>query len=283
MVTLVCFFTDNKKYDKLLEVSINSFKAFHKSDNYILTALNDDFIKNDNIHKNKFDRLSPGIKKYLYSYLLYQSLRDKNNVNKLIILGADTITCSRLDEFLDNDTDDVIATLDYEYKIPLEIKNSNKDNHINADVVCFNNIKALEDCINLYFSGFISNYYEQGCLNKVLISGDYSYSYKIVDHTDFNKSNVFYNCRSKGTTASSGKKPWKKYVKKFYVKNGGLYTRNNIRIKLFHYAEGLGTLNDEDFKSLMNKWIFEFFNKDTKKFFKQFCNSGNFFEKKYEI
>jgi len=90
----------------------------------------------------------------------------------MIVLGADTITTSRLDEFIDDDEHDIIASLDYPYtghkfrmteKMNLLAK---KDFiHVNADVVCFNNIHAIEDTMKFGTSG---PYYEQGGLNRMI-------------------------------------------------------------------------------------------------------------------
>jgi len=90
----------------------------------------------------------------------------------MIILGADTMTCSRLDEFIDDDEHDIIASLDYPYKghkFKMTKENevlAKKDFiHVNSDVVCFNNQQALEDIIANSTAG---PYYEQGGLNKII-------------------------------------------------------------------------------------------------------------------
>ena len=95
---------------------------------------------------------------YIYAY----EIMKKYNYEKVIILGSDTIVCGRLDEFLDNDSTPVLATLNYWIQestehwltptIEVELENGKKEiDHlnINADVVCFNNSEALLKVITL--------------------------------------------------------------------------------------------------------------------------------------
>jgi len=274
MVKVGCvFYTDTPRYDKLLEVAIKSFKNFHKQENIKVFIFN-------NSHCKKFgidSRLPPGIIKYLFGHVSMEVFK----CDKTIILGADTITCDRLSEFLDDNESDILCSLDYCYKIPLDIKNSNNENHVNADVVCFNNKKALLDCLNIY--NFLQTpYYEQGCLNYLLFSEKYNYKFKIVDYP-YPQSKVCYNVRSKGNIAAEeGEKPWGPFVEKFTTKNNKLYDFNNNQIKVFHYCEGLGNLNNVLFCKLINDWIFKYFNNETKQFFKE--NTGtDFFDKEFQL
>jgi hypothetical protein len=52
---------------------------------------------------------------------------------------------------------------------------------------------------------------------------------------------------------------------------------------MWHYCEGIGGLQDDHFIKLMNNYNFKWFNEDTKKFFKEHCSSGDFFEKEFSI
>lgn len=162
MVALVCYYTDDKKYDKLLEVSVNSFKYFHKNESYELHTLK----KNDLSTLDVDETLPAGVAKFEASLKLAKKIK----ASKLIILGADTIICSRLDEFFDDNFNDVLTTLDYPYKIPIDIKNSNENNHLNADVICINNLHFLECLLDEYKKNpkKFDPYLEQGALNWMI-------------------------------------------------------------------------------------------------------------------
>jgi len=69
-----------------------------------------ELIKKINTKEGLSNNLGP--MKYAFGY----HIAKKYNYDKVIVLGADTITCARLDEFLDNNEDDVLATLDYNYQ-----------------------------------------------------------------------------------------------------------------------------------------------------------------------
>lgn len=280
MVTLVSYYTDNHKYDKLLEVSVNSFKHFHKNDDYILKLTN----KKDLDFLNINDKSPPGILKFKCAY----QLAKKFNANKVIILGADTIICSRLDEFLDNDIDQILASQDYEYKIPLNIKNSTAENHVNADVVCFNDLKSLKLIIKEYEKNphFFKDYYEQGALNYILFSGKFSITYKIVDSKSSNSKNL-YNVRSKGRSISrytgvDNSLNYAYYISKYKVIGDKLYTPEDHQIKVFHYAQGLGTFEKDNFEKIINYFTNLIFNNETKIFFTK-ISSTNFFNETFKL
>ena len=188
----------------------------------------------------------PGICKFILG--LWTTLA--GGYERVIILGADTITCSRLDEFFIDYESDFIGTLDYNYPLAISsgfgtptdkpdpaflspmilddekrgnnivvspnplleditderelinpeteknmeaykhlCKNSNLYKfqfvHLNADVVCFNNLKFLKYVIDFATQniqpaqrfennippGFVNQYYEQGSLNFCTFAG----------------------------------------------------------------------------------------------------------------
>lgn len=262
-----------KKYNKLSLVSYNSFIAHNENvDTYLI---NDEKILDYSCSKF-INKISVGVLKYMLACEIGKS----KNYNKIIILGSDTITCSRLDEFIDDDEHDILATLDYPYQLITDrVKSPDSETHLNADVVCFNNLKALDEIISV--SIYHPIYHEQGGLNEIVWSSQ-KYKTKIVDYP-YEKSKVIYNARAKGNiTDEYGQKPWDKYVGKYYVKNKKLFSHDHKQIKVFHYCEGLGTLNEDKFNELLNWWIFSCFNQETKLFFKNVCNAGDFFEKRYE-
>jgi hypothetical protein len=290
-----CFiYSDSEKFDKLQECAIKSFKKFHPDIKiYAYTSHNTEF--------NHLNQVSSGYKKFLFAH----EAAKQQNVNKIIILGADTITCSRLDEFLDDNKTDVLATLDYPYQLLLQsvpceqvskgFINSisslalsfSKNDHVNADVVCFNNIEALHEILNCH-RWMANEYYEQAALNYVC-NVQNKYSSKIVDG-DYENSNVVYNARAKGnTTAGSGDRPWFKYTSIFKTEGNKLHTNTHEhcskskQIKIWHYCDGLGNLPKENFESIINDWIQKGFNQETKDFFTNECDCGNFFKQKFTI
>lgn len=261
-----------KKYKKMSAVAANSFKKFHPNIDLFLIDES-----NLNLYSSNELNLSFGFLKYAIAY----EIMKKHKKDKIIILGSDTITCDYLSEFIENDEDDILATLDYPYQLCINnFCTPDSETHLNADVVCFNNSEAILDCIkkapqhNLYF--------EQGALNEIVWTTN-KYKTKIVDGP-YKETKVLYNVRSKGNIiAAPYTKPWSQYTKLFYVKENKLYTHDNKQIKVFHYCEGFGTMKDEFFLEIINSWIFDWFNEDTKNFFKQNCDSANFFEEKYEL
>lgn len=271
-----------KNYQKLGKVAADSFSKWHPDID--LYFINDENEKEFFSYKNK-NLFSVGI----YKYVLAAEIMKLKKYNKIIILGSDTITCSRLDEFLDNDEDDFLATLDYPYQFVSNyppVHSPDSETHLNADVICFNNIKPIYDIIKA--SHFHKIYYEQGGLNEVAWSGRYNYKFSIVD-APYEASNVVYNARAKGNiTAKANTKPFWRYTSKFYVKDKKLFTHNHKQIKVWHYCDGLGNLSNDKFMELINWWIFgdkngDWFNKATKNFFEKECNANNFFKQEFKI
>jgi hypothetical protein len=280
----VCvIFYDNERYDKLARCAFQSFNHFH--DKEVATYV----VNHRNIHEIESSKyvgqVSPGILKYIVCHEIFV----KSGAKKLISLGADTITCSRLDEFLDNN-EDILATLDYPYQLQTpRVFSPDAETHVNADVVCFNNSNALIDVINCAIHHNV--YFEQGGLNEVLWSGRHDhFTKKIVDYP-YRESNVVYNARSKGNfCAVTNTKPWAEFTQKFHVENDKLFTglhKNNPdvdkQIKVFHYCEGLGTLGNEKFEELVNDWMILYFNSETKEFLKKITEYPEFFDEKFKI
>jgi len=282
-----------KKYENIGLCALNSFKKHHPE---IMLHHVNEFNESEYEVSNFKDTAGCGV----YKYMLAVEIMKKNNYEKFIILGADTITCARLDEFLDDNEHDILASLDYPYQLSEcgIILSPNHETHLNADVVCFNKIRPIIDIIKI--SKNFPAYAEQGGLNYVAWSNNYKHSCKIVDGP-YLKSNVVYNVRSKGNmclpyeyqdhSATTGEppkfppyeKPWGPHLNKFYVKDKKLYTKDHKQIKVWHYCEGLGNLNEENFVKIMNNYIFKWFNKETKQFFKEQCGADDFFEKEFTL
>jgi len=68
----------------------------------------------------------------------------------------------------------------------------------------------------------------------------------------------------------------------FYVKDNKLFTQDHKQIKVFHYIEGLGCQNEQVFIDKIND-IYTWFNQETKDFFTNQCDCGDFFLKPFTI
>jgi hypothetical protein len=296
----ILYYTDNR-YDELAKCAVNSFAKFHNNevDLYPINYTNrHDFNKS-------FLYYDAGDETYLMQYIYAYELMRQKNYSKVIILGCDTITCSRLDEFLDDNTSDMFGTLNYpsveqtdHFKTPVLVvgKSSNGNDildvmNLNADVVCFNNPDALKCVIDLSIEHY-GPLSIQGGLNEVAIKG--LFKTNIVDFPYYS-SKVVYNARSKGVygTEMISKGVLKKHgppldgtpspVKRWFVDNDKLYTEDKKQIKVWHYVEGLGCQTDTRFKELVDDFKFLWFNKDTVNFFKTNCDCGEFFDKEYVL
>lgn len=281
---------DQARYNELAQCSLNSFKKFHPDvelhyvNDFNLSEYHEKYFKSFEL----VDHI--GIVRYMLAYDMM--LQEK--YDKMIVLGCDTITCARMDEFIDNN-EDILATLNYpcqestDYWVTpyFEISPGVYDHgNINADVVCFNNPEALKKVIDLSIEHF-TYFGEQGALNE-LAWVDKSYSVKIVDFP-YPTSPVVYNARSKGVFGTNmivngvlakhgppldgTPSP----LKRFYVKGDKLYTGDNKQIKCFHFVEGLGGRSDEEFDAIMKDFKYKWFNVDTIKFFKEQCGCSEFF------
>jgi len=262
-----------KKYEALGNCAVSSFKAWHPDIDLL-------HVNEHNVEEFDASRFFKKIPHGPFKYLLaYEALKTRG-YDKIIILGADTITCGRLDEFINDNESDVVVTLDYPYQLVTpRFSGPDSESHLNSDVICFNNPLVIKEIINLI--GHYPIYLDQGALNETIWSDQYNFKFNIADGP-YEESKVVYNARAKGNiTAGPGQKPWGKYTNKFYVKDNKLYTGDDKQIKVWHYCDGFGTISDNQFKALMNKWVFEWFNEDTKTFFKEHCGCGGFFEKEF--
>ena len=281
---------DQARYDELAQCSLNSFKKFHPD--VELHYVNDSNLPE--YHEKYFKSFDLVDHIGIVRYMLAYDMMLQEKYDKIIVLGCDTITCARMDEFIDNN-EDVLATLNYPcqestnyWTTPyFEIAPGVYDHgNINADVVCFNNPAALKKVIDLSVEHF-THFGEQGALNE-LAWVDKSYSVKIVDFP-YPTSPVVYNARSKGVFGTNmivngvlakhgppldgTPSP----LKRFYVKDNNLYTGDHKQIKCFHFVEGLGGRSDEEFNAIMNDFKYKWFNVDTIKFFKEQCGCSEFF------
>lgn len=232
---------------------------------------------------------------------LAKEMFSKLNYDKVISMGIDTFTCAKVDEFIDNDTDDLICTSgafhivsnDFFTTPVIEFLDNNriyKDvAFINGDVICINNERAANILYNVSLDNW-SDQAEQGGMNICYIKQkELGLSVSIVDFP-YHRTKVLYNIRSKGVVGGycmirgkvlngrRGAVISETYpTTQFYVQDKKLYTRDNKQIKVFHYCEGLGTKRVEDNDELtVEEQVHEmktmWFNPSTIEFLKTECN-----------
>jgi hypothetical protein len=279
--TAAIFFYTDSRYDELSNAAISSFKKWNPEvDVFIINETNKKEWDSKLIHYEAGDELF--IMQYIYAHHIMAEM----GYNKIISLGCDTITCARLDEFLDDNKTDILCSLNYakpegtEYwQNPIETfpEGFQDTPNINADVVCFNNVDALKHIIDLSIEHY--TYFSiQGGLNEAYYKlGEHLFTINIVDYP-YHKKQVVYNARSKGvifTNQISGNP--NSPLKHFRVKDNKLFTVDGKQVKVFHYIEGLGGRPLESFNQLINEFKNEWFNEETRDFFAKQCNCREFF------
>ena len=290
----VVYYTDDR-YDELSKNVKNSFLKFNgqECDYYQI-----DYTNQEEFNKNlKYYDFAP--ETFLIQFIYAYEIMKQHNYEKVIILGTDTIVCSRLDEFLDDTTTPVLATLNYPNQdstkywttliAQVQLPNGqivHDHLNINADVTCFNSADALQKVIELSIEHY-TNFSIQGGLNELAFV-DKSYEVKIVD-SPYPLSKVVYNARSKGVfgTDMIRKGVLAKYgpqydgqpspIKHWYVKDDKLFTHDGKQIKCFHFVEAIGGKDLETFKELINDFKTNWFNEETIKFFREECGCTEFF------
>lgn len=240
------------------ENAVNSFKHFHP-DIEVYTLK-----KTKNLSFKKIEGVSVPIKRMMFAYEVFL----KNKLDKLIFLGADTITTAYLSEFVDNNDYDILTSLDYAYQFRSKyVVSPDNETHVNVDVGCYNNPDVIKEIIKLT-NEHPNEYMEQGALNELLWGDSKKFTFKIVDYP-YNESRVIYNVRSKGyVVAQPNTKPWQEHTRKFYIKDGLLYADNDKQIKVWHYCQGFGCQSENDISIQLYLWTNEYFNKETVVFFK---------------
>jgi len=248
--------------------SVNSFKKWHPDVDVIIAGdndFNDVWIDRDKDNTFGIARL-----------LLVRNLFSKG-YNKVIMIGADTITCARFSEFFDDNVTPLLATLEYPYiwdDLNFELKTCFLPKHgvfergsINDDCTCFNSPNIIDDIIR------VSK--ERNCYTQTGMTFIYSKSENLVRIVDFPSavSKFFYNSSGTGAIGTDciidGKlhfgmdgptigeftpiKVWKPIGDK-------LYNHLGKHCKMFHFH-----IHNEDDGRL---W----FNDETVQFFKDHCD-----------
>ncbi len=176
-----------EKYHFFNENSVNSFKKWHPDV--------DVFVVEDEYPDE------PYVVKYIKSHKKFF----EKGYTKVIALNADTITCSRLDEFMDDDTTPILATLDFpmnpagykggDVKVFQLPHNNIECLNVNAGVACFNSESALETMLAKHKSFP----HEQAIMQSMLV--DKPDMIKVVDFP-YLVSPFVYNVRGQGVVGT---------------------------------------------------------------------------------
>ncbi len=253
-----------KDYTFFVENSVNSFKKWHPDIDVVIA---------DDTWLSKCKSPEPLMNKLEVVQITFEEL----GYEKVILIDADTITCARFDELLDDDETPVLATLDFpmdpagypfpvnKYMLPhngMECKN------VNSGIVCYNTPQAIRDVIKiaetvdgLRMDQYAIQYYAD--TNPHLV--------KIVDFP-YTFSTFVYNTRGHGTIGTECIRDGKLYFgfdgpliaeiapTRLYRPFGNkLYNHMGKHVKLFHFT----TRNPE-----IKNW----FSDDTVEFFKKYCD-----------
>jgi hypothetical protein len=298
----------------ILNISNSEFKNFTTDDFFTPNAINSfikwhpdvdmHFINNSNFqtYLNELNITEYYDNLGIVRIHIIKELMKQKHYDKFIMLGADTFTCSRLNEFLDNDEADMICSsgppylfIKTEYWEPkiVEFTFNNQIYHdvdfVNADVVCINNAETAELLYNKSIE-FWTGHAEQGGMNY-LNQNQNSLGVK-VEIVDFPylKTDVLYNVRSKGAACGGNqmykgnlwngnyKDPNSSIVSNtyptstYYIKDNKLYTNDHKQIKVFHYAEALGAKTKEEYNETLNEIKTAWFNQETLLFLTNQCN-----------
>ena len=116
----VIYYSD-ERFERMALNAKNSFKRFHSDINvYLYNSYN---------YTQIFQSMKPAAfyPAGIIKYMLALWVAEAGKYEKVIILGADTIVCDRLEEFLHDDESDAIATLDYNYPLSWYLQSVNED------------------------------------------------------------------------------------------------------------------------------------------------------------
>jgi hypothetical protein len=285
-----------QKDDFFAPNAINSFKKWHpKVDIHYITNNNfHEYLENLNITEY-YD--SVGL---IRVYIIRELFRVKG-YDKVIMLGLDTFTCSYLDEFINDNKNDLICSsgppysfIQTEFWSPKITQYKYEDkiyqdvDFINADVACFNNFKSADILIEKSIE-FWTNHAEQGGMNYLYQNqNQLDIKVNIVDFP-YMKTKSLYNVRSKGAACGGLQMVKGKLLNgrqgqvigdiypttTYYVKDNKLFTQDHKQIKVFHYAEGLGTrtpADEQTYDEAVNEMKTIWFNDETKQFLREQCN-----------
>ncbi len=199
---------------------------------------------------------------------------------RVIALDADTITCARFDEFLnDDDATPVLATLDFPmwpHGYKYDVKVLNLPHHtfeyynVNSGVVCFNNLEVIDRMISFYDTKNLNKNADQEAIQY--LATNYPDQVKVVDFP-YLVSPFVYNVRGQGVIGTGcirdggalhfgfdGPKIGEYSPVYAYRPIGDkLYNHLGKHVKCFHFATR---------DPYLKKW----FNDETVRFFTEHCS-----------
>ena len=279
---------DQSRYNEYVDCCLKSFKKWHQD--IEMVYINDDNLEEYlNLFGNPKLINSNVAQKFVIAYEVMKYYK----ADKLIILDIDTITCAKFTEMLEDNEHDILATLNYNiqdkteyfetpfYTLEFEDGTTIQDSaNLNSGVICFNNIKALERCVELMVI-HPSVFGEQGAFNE-LIWTEGGYTTRVLDGP-YPVSEVVYNVRAKGVNYTNHifdlalNNPTQSPIFQYYVKDDKLFTHDHKHIKVWHLAEGMHGRPLDKFNELTDILKTKLFNADTIKFFNEECDCSEFF------
>lgn len=232
-------YRDMERYDFMEKVAKSSFEHFHEDVSMFSLTAADAQEK----YKNTYDLFSPhgaGILKFALGAMIMR----QEGLDKIILLGADTITLDRMTEFISNDDYDILTTLDFPYACGQNgVQLSGMNSHYNSDMTCFNSSDALIAVVkaSLQFSRVNSRdqniFGEQGGLNYVC-NVSRAYSHFCIDGVD---QDICYNVKSKGRNELV---PPLSPENRYKVQDEKVYTKNGMPVKAYHYCCAMSIRDD---------------------------------------
>ena len=164
---------------------------------------------------------------------------------------------------------------------------------LRVSMECYNEQGALNMLATLSMAQ------ELGAYEKLFVEPAPSYGfdkllgYRVVIADSPRGGGCLYNVRSKKNILAlrveenlqKSQFPWSwrpcecQSIRQFKVDDKKLYTADGHQIKMWHYGTGLGETNGGG----INSFIYYKFNRETKEFFKNECDCGDFFEKPFIV
>jgi len=175
-------FSVGEEFAPLAKCAIDSFKKWHPD-------VPVHFVNEDNIGSFKVSTRYP--KKMrghfgIFRFAIAAEIMMTEKYDKFIVLGSDTITCARMDEFMDNWTHDILVTLcsSHQLTLPYRVQRSNnfRDDFkvLSTPVLCVAHDRANETSNCFHYYGHIEQFQEtQRDFDKegvTLIASDYLYA-----------------------------------------------------------------------------------------------------------
>ena len=125
-------FSVGKEFKELAQCAISSFKKFHPDVTlHVIDESNiESYGSSGQYEKEIRDHCG------IFRFVVACEIMEKHNYDKFILLGADTVTCSRMDEFLDDNENDILLTSCYAYQLSLPFGVGDNFRVLNTPLLC---------------------------------------------------------------------------------------------------------------------------------------------------